>query len=62
MDAWNESFNVHMWDEVFQESGIDPDFYALRARNADEILPWDMIELHTPATYLRKEAERAGIL
>jgi radical SAM family uncharacterized protein len=62
MDAWNECFNIHVWEEVFQESGIDPDFYALRARHADEILPWDMIQLHTPTAYLRKEAERAGIL
>jgi radical SAM family uncharacterized protein len=62
MDAWHECFSIHMWEEVFQESGIDPDFYAIRARNAAEVLPWDMIQLHTPAAYLRREAERGGIL
>ncbi len=61
MDAWNECFSMHRWEEVFQQSCIDPDFFALRARNADEILPWDMIELDTPPSFLKKEAEKAGI-
>jgi len=62
MDGWSEYFHIHGWREVFEESGIDPDFFALRARGADEILPWDMIELETPASFLKKEAQRAGIL
>jgi radical SAM family uncharacterized protein len=62
MDAWNEAFAIHRWEEVFQQSGIDPDFFAYRARNADEILPWSMIQLDTPVSFLRKEAQRAGIL
>lgn len=61
MDAWNECFSMYRWEEVFQQSCIDPNFFALRARNADEILPWDMIELDTPTSFLKKEAELAGI-
>jgi radical SAM family uncharacterized protein len=62
LDAWSECFCIEAWEEVFQESGVDPDYYALRPRSADEILPWDMIELETPPSYLQKEARRAGIL
>ncbi|MFH1754084.1 MAG: TIGR03960 family B12-binding radical SAM protein, partial [Candidatus Latescibacterota bacterium] len=62
MDAWNECFDMHRWQEVFADSSIDPDFYALHARAADEILPWDMIELDTPSSYLKKEGQRAQII
>lgn len=59
MDAWNECFDVHKWKEVFQDVGLDPDWYALRRRSTDEILPWDMIGLKIPTTHLAKEMTRA---
>jgi radical SAM family uncharacterized protein len=59
MDAWGESFDMRAWDEVFQDTGVDPDWYALRKRASDEILPWDMIGLKIPTTHLAKEATRA---
>lgn len=59
MDAWSESFDMRAWNEVFQDAGVDPDWYALRPRAAGEILPWDMIGLKIPTTHLAKEATRA---
>lgn len=59
MDAWHECFDMRKWDEVFRDTGLDPDWYALRARPADEILPWDMIGLKIPTTHLAKEKTRA---
>jgi radical SAM family uncharacterized protein len=59
MDAWSERFSLALWREVFEEARIDPDFYALRARRTDEILPWDMITVDTPTHYLLKERDRA---
>ncbi len=59
MDAWSERFDIFAWREVFEEARIDPDFYALRARRADEIMPWDMITVGSPTHYLLKERERA---
>ena len=50
---------MRRWDEVFRDSGIDPDWYALRARRTDEILPWDMIGLKIPTAHLAKEHARA---
>jgi radical SAM family uncharacterized protein len=59
MDAWSECFDVNAWREVFRDTGVDPDFYALRKRASDEIFPWDMITVGTPTTYLLKEQKRA---
>jgi radical SAM family uncharacterized protein len=59
MDAWNECFDIRRWDEVFRDVGLDPDWYALRGRGTDEVLPWDMIGLKIPTTHLAKEHTRA---
>lgn len=59
MDAWSERFDVHGWCEAFEEAGVDPDFYALRARRPEEILPWSMIEAGLPRDFLLKERDRA---
>ncbi len=59
MDAWSECFNMRRWDEVFRDAGVDPDWYALRARATDEVLPWDMIGLKIPTAHLVKEHGRA---
>lgn len=59
MDAWSERFDAHGWREAFEASGIDPDFYALRARSTDEILPWSMIRSGISTGVLVQERERA---
>jgi hypothetical protein len=59
MDAWGECFDINAWREVFQESDVDTDFYALRKRSNEEILPWDMITVGSPTQYLLKEQNRA---
>ena len=59
MDAWGECFDMNAWNEIFQDVGVDPDWYALRKRATDEILPWDMIGLKIPTTHLAKEMTRA---
>ena len=59
MDAWSECFDIRRWEEVFRGAGVDPDWYALRARRTDEILPWDMIGLKIPTSHLAKEHARA---
>ena len=59
MDAWSECFDFEAWREVFSQSGVDSDFYALRRRKNDEVLPWDMITVGSPTHYLLKEQNRA---
>lgn len=59
MDAWSECFDVNAWREVFEDCGLDPDFYAIRKRDNREIMPWDMITVGAPTHYLLKEQDRA---
>jgi len=59
MDSWGELLDMNRWGEVFQETGVDPDWYALRERSTSEILPWDMIGMKIPAEHLAKEKTRA---
>lgn len=58
-DAWSEYFNYNTWMEVFKENGIDIDFYTSRERSADEIFPWDFIDIGVTKKFLRKEYDRA---
>ncbi len=44
-DGWGEYFSLENWLKSFEEAGIDPDFYALRERAEDELLPWAHIDV-----------------
>jgi radical SAM superfamily enzyme YgiQ (UPF0313 family) len=33
------------WNAAFRGSPVNPDFYVLRRRDADELFPWDFIDL-----------------
>ncbi len=59
LDSWSEYFSFERWMEAFSETGIDPDFYALRERPKDEILPWSMIDIGVHPEYLWREREQA---
>lgn len=58
-DAWSEHFSFDRWMEAFRETGIDPDFYALRKMSYDEILPWDIIDVGVTKEFLIRESERS---
>jgi radical SAM family uncharacterized protein len=58
-DGWGEYFDLQKWTEAFAEAGIDPEFYALRNRDYDEILPWDFIDTGVTKKFLKTEAEKA---
>ena len=59
LDSWSEYFDFQRWMEAFAETGIDPDFYALRERSKDELLPWSMIDIGVHPEYLWREREQA---
>ncbi len=44
-DAWQEKFNLTVWDQAFSGCHIDRSFYVNRKRNPDEALPWEFIVL-----------------
>jgi radical SAM family uncharacterized protein len=58
-DGWAECFDEEKWDRAFADTGVDPDFYGVREREADEIMPWDMIDTGVSRQYLRREYEKA---
>ena len=59
-DAWSESFHYDIWKEAFKETGIDIEFYTLRERSTDEILPWDFIDAGVTKKFLIREWEQAN--
>lgn len=58
-DAWTEFFNYDKWIESCKETGIDMDFYTIRERSIDEILPWDFIDTGVTKEFLIREYKRA---
>ena len=59
LDGWGELFRYDLWREAFEETGIDPAFYAFRRREKDEILPWDHIDCGVTKEFLWREKEKA---
>ena len=58
-DAWSENFDYEKWLKAFEKTGVDIAFYNERERDADEIFPWDFIDIGVTKQFLRREWERA---
>ncbi len=58
-DGWYEMFDFNKWMEVFQETNIDPCFFATRQREVTEMLPWDFIDIGVNKEFLIKEYEKS---
>ena len=58
-DAWSECFDYDIWKDAFKETGVDIEFYTLRERSTDEILPWDFIDAGVTKEFLIREWKQA---
>ena len=58
-DGWGEFFDFEKWMQAFNETGMDPDFYAARERTYEEVLPWDHIDIGVTKEFLINENEKA---
>jgi len=58
-DAWSEHFNYGNWLCAFEETGLEPSFYAHRERPLDEPLPWAHIDVGVTTAFLKQEYQRA---
>jgi radical SAM family uncharacterized protein len=47
------------WARTFKTVAVNPDFYVLRERVPDELLPWDFIDHGIKKSFLQKEWQRA---
>lgn len=56
-DGWDECFDFDLWRRAFDETGLDPDWYAHRERPRGEILPWDHIHGGPRRDYLADQYE-----
>ena len=59
LDAWHEHFDYAKWASAIEEVGLDPGFYANRARDYSETLPWDHIDCGVSKEFLKSENESA---
>ena len=59
MDAWRECFDFLKWQVAFEASSLDPDFYARRERDPDELLPWSHIDLGVKSEFFTREYRKA---
>jgi radical SAM family uncharacterized protein/radical SAM-linked protein len=57
-DSWTHKFSYQTWTKAFETAGIEPDFYV-RAREADEILPWQHLSKGVTPRFLMREREKA---
>ena len=59
LEGWNENFSYSRWMEAFNECGLELEFYALRARDMEEILPWETVDCGVRRKYLENEYFKA---
>jgi radical SAM family uncharacterized protein/radical SAM-linked protein len=63
-DSWTEHYRPDLWQRVFKEHGIDPEWW-LRRRSYDEVLSWDHLDARVTKGFLladRKKVDVAGSL
>ncbi|MBM7583072.1 radical SAM family uncharacterized protein [Caldicoprobacter guelmensis] len=58
-DGWAELFKYDTWLKAFEETGIDPEFYANRVRNKEEVFPWSHIDVGVTPSFLWREYQKA---
>ena len=58
-DGWTDQFKFDKWMQAFEDTGVDPKFYANRRREKSELLPWAFIDAGVTQAYLWREREKA---
>ena len=58
-DSWSEHFKFNFWLEAFAECGLNPEHYAQRRLDYNEVLPWNHISSGISKDYLIQEHRRA---
>ena len=58
-DSWQDHFSNDVWMEAFEQTGVDPKFYANRERGLDEVLPYDHISCLVTKEFLLEELEQS---
>ncbi|MBF0378432.1 MAG: TIGR03960 family B12-binding radical SAM protein [Desulfamplus sp.] len=59
LDGWSDMFRFDLWEQAFDECGVDPYFYTTRERAKDEVLPWSHIDCGISDKFIRDEFDKA---
>jgi len=59
LDGWDEHRRDDVWLKAFEECGVDPEFYACRRREYDEVLPWDHLDYGVTKEFFIRENKKA---
>ncbi|MGN1133083.1 MAG: TIGR03960 family B12-binding radical SAM protein [Oscillospiraceae bacterium] len=59
LDSWDEYFRFDLWQQAFEECGLDMEFYANRRRSYDEIMPWSHLDYLVSHEYFVRENKKA---
>jgi radical SAM family uncharacterized protein len=58
-DGWDDKLNIGAWMDAVKQCGLDPDWYVLRERNLDEVLPWAAVSDTVSEAFLKRELARS---
>ena len=62
-DGWSEHFSYDRWmtaaEQAFAGTGVDVDWYTIRERDYDEVLPWDHLDSGLDKDWLWSDWEDA---
>lgn len=59
LDSWDEYFRPELWDEAFEDCGLDKKFYANRRRSYDEVMPWSHLDYLVSHEFFVRENKKA---
>lgn len=59
LDSWDEHFRPELWDEAFEECGVDKAFYANRRRSYEDVMPWSHLDYLVSRQFFIRENKKA---
>ena len=57
LDGWGEHFSWDIWQQAFEEEGVEPHIYS-HPRGEEDTLPWDFVHTGVDKAYLWNEYQR----
>ena len=58
-DGWSEEFKFDTWMEAFKTFDLQPEFYANRKREYNEVMPWEHLDYAVNKEFLIRENKLA---
>ncbi|GAA3652668.1 TIGR03960 family B12-binding radical SAM protein [Nonomuraea antimicrobica] len=58
-DGWSEHFSYERWMAAAEKAGVDVDWYTIREREENEVLPWDHLDAGLDREWLWQDWQEA---